>query len=118
MVFVTLLSLFSFPDIGIEEDEIWIPHMDKIVHFTFYSVMVILGTLFLKERIKSGFQAKHSINRMFVFALCYGVLIEVLQHLMPFGRAAEIWDVLANMLGALFGVLLIKKYLSLTTTLK
>ncbi|MDT0605666.1 VanZ family protein [Croceitalea rosinachiae] len=116
MVFVTLLSLFSFSDI--DESKIWIPHMDKMVHFTFYGVMVILGTLFLKEKTKKSFQAKRDVKRMFLFALCYGIFIEVLQYLMPFDRAAEIWDVLANTLGAFFGVLLIKKYLSLTTTLK
>lgn len=116
MVFVTLLSLFSLSDVG--ESKNWIPHMDKIVHFTFYSVMVFLGTLFLKEKTKGNFQAIPAIKRMFVFALCYGVFIELLQYIMPFDRAAEIWDVLANTIGGLFGVLLIKKYLSLTTTLK
>lgn len=114
-MFVTLLSLFSSPDIG--EGGIHIPNADKIVHFIFYCGMVALGTLFLREKTNAFDVGKHTIWAL-VFAISYGVLMEVLQHIMPFERAAEIWDVLANTLGAIFGVLLIKKYLSLIAKLK
>ena len=115
VVFVTLLSLFSSPDIG--EGGIRIPNADKIVHFIFYCGMVALGTLFLREKTNAFDVGKHTIWAL-VFAISYGVLMEILQHIMPFERAAEIWDVLANTLGAIFGVLLIKKYLSLIAKLK
>ena len=55
---------------------------------------------------------------MLGIAILYGIAIEILQDLMPFDRAGEILDVLANTLGAIFGSLLIKKYLSRIRKLK
>lgn len=116
MVFVTLLSLFSFPDDA--TDVITIPYFDKIVHFTFHCVIIILGVLSFRERNSYDFKLMTTLIGLVLFSISYGILIEVLQYYMPFDRAAEIWDVLANTLGAFFGVLLIKNYLSLTTKLK
>ncbi|MEE4247528.1 MAG: hypothetical protein V2I33_19140, partial [Kangiellaceae bacterium] len=47
MVFITSLSLFSFSSEG--EEEIWFPHLDKVVHFTFHFIIIVLGMLFLNE---------------------------------------------------------------------
>ncbi len=116
MVIITLFSLFSFPDDvtgGID-----IAHMDKMVHFTFHCVLVVLGILAYKERKGQTFKIGWAITQFFVFSLVYGIIIEVLQYYMPFDRSAEFWDVLANLSGALVGILLIKKYLSLTDALK
>jgi VanZ family protein len=95
-----------------------IPHIDKITHFVFYCVFVVLGTLFLKEKTITTFQLNKTVLRILLIAILYGIVIEVLQHIMPYDRAAEILDVLANTIGAIFGGLLIKKYLSLTKKLK
>lgn len=113
---ITLFSLFSFPDDvsgGIE-----IPYLDKIVHFAFHCVLVVLAVCALRERKQREFNLKKALIRFFVFSLVYGVMIEVLQYLMPFGRSAEIYDVFANILGAKLGVLLIKRYISLIPKLK
>jgi len=92
--------------------------MDKMVHFIFHLIFVVLGSLFLKEKTREAFQPNKGILRILIVAILYGIVIEILQNVMPFGRAAEIWDVLANTMGALFGGLLIKKYFSLTRKLK
>ncbi len=111
MVIITLFSLFSFP--GEDMGFINIPYLDKIAHFTFHCIILVLGTLFRRERRPNHFVKNKAILGMFLFSVAYGIVIETLQFTMPFGRAAEIWDILANLSGALFGVLLIKKYLSL-----
>ena len=116
MVLITLLSLFSFSDDEVEG--IWIPHLDKIVHAIFHFLLVILGILSLKEVLKKNFRPKSDIIKVLGFSIAYGILIEALQYYMPYDRAAEVWDVLANLTGALLGVLLIKQYLSLTSKLK
>ena len=116
MVIITLSSLFSFPDDA--TGGIDIPHMDKMVHFTFHCLLVVFGVLAFKERRGQAFKIGRAIAQFFVFSLVYGIIIEVLQYYMPFDRSAEFWDVLANLSGALVGILLIKKYLSLTDALK
>ncbi len=113
VVLITLLSLFSFH--GIDNGiGIRIPHIDKITHFIFYCVFVVLGTLFLKEKTKKPLKINKIVLRILVVAILYGMVIEALQHIMPYDRAAEILDILANTVGAIFGGLLIKKYFSLT----
>lgn len=116
LVFITLLSLFSFKDT--DDTGIEIPHIDKVIHFIFYTVFAVLGCLYLKEQKKESFQLNREVLKMLGIAILYGIAIEILQDLMPFDRAAEILDVLANTLGAIFGSLLIKKYLSRIRKLK
>jgi len=117
VVFITFLSLFSFSELG-DTSGIKIPHFDKIVHFIFHTVFVVLGCFFLKENKKELFFFKGKVLKMLFFAVLYGLIIEFLQYLMPFHRTAEILDVVANTSGAIFGSLLIKKYLSLNHKLK
>lgn len=112
---ITSLSLFSFSD---KESEIWFPHLDKIVHFTFYLVLVLLGAFSFREVIKRPSLVKNQGMILFGFSLVYGMLIELLQHIMPYNRSAEVWDMLANFAGALTGTLLIQRYSSLIDRLK
>ena len=114
---ITLLSLFSFSGID-TTTVITIPHMDKIIHFTFYLVFVVLGFFFYGERFKKRSQLKKVIFSIVIIAIIYGMLIEVLQYVMPYDREADFFDILANSIGSIFGGLLIKKYLSLNRKLK
>lgn len=116
VVIITLLSLFSFS--GFDDGGIRIPYIDKITHFIFHLNFVVLGGLFLKEKTREAFQPNKGILIILISAILYGIIIEVLQDIMPFDRAAEIWDVLANTLGAISGSLLIKKYFSRNRKLK
>jgi VanZ family protein len=116
MVLITSLSLFSFSSES--EKKIWFPHLDKCVHFTFHFVLMVLGAFFLKEAVSNSWDWNKRLKTLFVFSLCYGLLIELLQWVMPFDRSAEIWDVLANLAGAVAGGLLIQKNRSLIDRLK
>lgn len=111
---ITSFSLFSFSSEG--EERIWFPHLDKIVHVAFHFFLVILGVLFLKENFHKHLSMGKRVGFPIAFSISYGLLIELLQSLMSFGRTAEIWDVLANLTGALMGGLLIQRYRSLIDT--
>lgn len=116
MVLITSLSLFSFSDEG--ERRIWFPHLDKIVHFTFHVGILVLGALALNETHFQQWSWRKRITLLLVFSISYGLLIELLQWIMPFDRSAEFWDVLANLTGALVGGLLIQSSRSLIDRLK
>lgn len=115
-MFITSLSLFSFSSEG--EEEIWFPHLDKVVHFTFHFIIIVLGMLFLNEVVPEKWNWKKKTKLVFAFSIGYGLLIELLQWVMPFDRSAEVWDVLANVLGGIMGSLLIQKNRSLIDRLK
>lgn len=44
--------------------------------------------------------------KIFVFLLCFGVIVEIAQYFMDVGRQAEAADVLANNVGAVIGLVL------------
>ena len=39
-----------------------------------------------------------------LFAICWGAMMEIFQFLMHMGRSFELYDILANSLGALIGI--------------
>ena len=114
VLLVTVLSLFDFDP---NDEGIPIPHLDKLVHFVFYLLFVILGGLMWQSGKPMNSTLKKTILWV-VIAVLYGLLMEALQDLLPIDRSAEIFDVLANTLGAVMGGLLIKTYFSRTHALK
>ncbi len=74
---------------------------DKIVHFFLFFTLAITFFLAFKK------------NNYFVFFFTFGIsfLIEILQLTLPFGRDFDWFDLLANGLGTLTAIFLIRKFL-------
>jgi len=106
LLLITVLSLLSFPDDP--DGGLDIPHMDKAVHFIFYFVAAILGSLYLREASKKTIALSRALIMSLAFTIIYGMILEVFQSTLTDYRSGELKDVLANSLGALCGVLLIK----------
>lgn len=84
--------------------------IDKVLHFFGYALLGVLffrayHTLPLKNR------PRPMIFLSIISATLYGISDEIHQHFVP-TRSADIWDVLADMLGSIFGVLIIHHILS------
>ncbi len=81
------------------------PSIDKIVHFCFHFGFTISWILFFKKELKGkapdDFKA-YLIS--FIFSVFFGITIEILQSVLTVTRASDVTDVLANALGALFGI--------------
>lgn len=103
VVLITLLSLFSFSNTDLPS--VKIPNIDKLVHFTFYSVATVLGVLSLKEFFNVK-KVKSLIVWYLVFSLiAYGIIIEVLQSTVTVTRSAEFLDFVANTTGVFVGLI-------------
>ncbi len=116
MLFITFLSLYSFK--GDSLPKVSIPHVDKAVHFTFYFVGAILGTLFVRELTKGTAALKKTTIIIFLAMVVYGIIIEAIQLGFTPNRHGDILDVLANSLGAFLGILAIKYVFSKKSQLK
>lgn len=82
-----------------------------MVHFVFYFVFIILWFRFKKTAHYSTRTSWH----IFFAAVGYGVLMEIGQSAFTTTRTADIYDVIANSLGALMGLILINyKFLNKT----
>lgn len=86
-----------------------IPNKDKLVHFTFYFVFVYLwGRSY-------PVQTKQKLLLVFGIAIFYGISIEFIQNTCTASRTADVWDVVANSLGAYFSFYLLNKNIQKTT---
>ena len=78
------------------------PQTDKLVHFTFYFVFVILWYRFLSVRNKN---TKDNAVKLFVASIIFGLIIEYCQYKFTINRTAEVLDVVANTLGSTIGII-------------
>lgn len=78
----------------------FIPHFDKLAHIFIY---MIFSLLLLFENRKS-----RKTYLPLLIAVFFGVLMEILQHLLTTYRSMEIYDMLANTLGVILGMLIIR----------
>ena len=110
LVFVTFSSLFSFS--GVDTSGFNIPYFDKIVHFTFYFVMVFCGVLAVREQSKGRLKLSKVVTYVLLFSIVYGIIIEVLQYALTENRHGDFLDALANTFGAFMGALLVRNLFS------
>lgn len=106
MVFVTFFSLFSFSES--DTSRFNIPHLDKAVHFTFYFVMVLTAFFATTKGEWQGNQSFKVLFYIVLFAIVYGIVIEVIQHVATVDRHGDPLDAIANSTGALAAMLLLR----------
>ena len=100
-ILILILSISSIKTSDSIE-EILIPHSDKLIHMFLYT---IFSFLLLVENKKS--------KRIFIrllFALFYGILMEIFQHYFTTHRSMEFYDILANLSGILICLLFYNKF--------
>lgn len=96
-----------------DADFIRIPNFDKFVHLILFLVFAVLFYASFSNNIFSGRFRYFPLFITLLTSIGYGVLIEFFQRYIP-GRDPDIFDVLADSAGSLFGILivLIKKNIS------
>ena len=93
-----LFSLIPVPDIGLPKFKLF--EFDKLVHFCMYTIFAIIWGL----KTKNFYEEKINI---LIFSILFGLGLEILQHILPFGRYFDWGDFLANSLGVLFGIIIL-----------
>lgn len=72
---------------------------DKAIHFALFFIFTLLG-----------FAAKYFYKnqQIWLYPFLIGLLIEILQHFIGWGRSFDVWDLVANSLGILAAYFLIQ----------
>lgn len=83
-----------------------IPNFDKLVHTFFHFVFTILWFLFFKNQVKKKNQFKLLIVAV-CFSLLFGLVIEVLQDKLTTTRSGDVFDILANLSGAIIAFIFV-----------
>jgi len=91
-------SLTPNPDFGFPKFQLF--EIDKLVHFIMYFSLTILWYFAAENFFNSNF-------KLLLFALLFGLVLEIFQHILPFGRYFDLADLLANSLGVIFGIIIL-----------
>lgn len=97
LAFLMLLPQDAFPESKLLS-------YDKLAHIAVFALLsVLVATGFL---LKSNNQEYKTIHRTKTLTICvvYGLVLEILQQFVP-GRMSDIYDLLANLIGVLLGVI-------------
>lgn len=99
---VSLMHLGKLPDMNIS-------FADKVFHFLAYGLFTLLWFWVFYYKFENSFFK--AVGLAFLLAISFGMLIEVLQGTLTTKRAFDLYDALANSLGALLmsSLILIKQ---------
>jgi VanZ family protein len=70
---------------------------DLVVHMTCYGILAVLLIYGLKD---CGDFLEHNVLKIFITMVCYGILIEILQEVLPVHRTLSWEDMLMNSMGS------------------
>ena len=94
---IFILCLITLKNVSVD---VPIQGKDKLVHFMFYFILVYLWGKALNDT---------KIILIVCFCVLYGIIIEVLQGVFTTTREFDIYDIIANLLGALTSFFVITK---------
>lgn len=86
-----------------------IKNVDKLVHFTFHFVFIILWYLYLKTNTKIASYKTPVI--LFFVSLLFGIVIELFQQAFTTSRKADVLDIISNISGGFTALILIFPFL-------
>lgn len=75
--------------------------LDKIAHFFFYGVMAFLAN---NQKVVLE-ESKRREWYVFLFCALFGLGIEIIQGTLIEGRYFELWDLIANIIGIIIGII-------------
>jgi VanZ family protein len=101
-IFIYCLLIYIQSSYPSSEDIPLIPYFDKVLHFAAYAflgglLLRALKTLPIKDNIRLAIILSITLSSL------YGISDEIHQYYVPY-RNADIMDVLADILGSIFGV--------------
>lgn len=103
---VIIFLLLVVPPIRIaKERQLDITHLDKIIHFILFAVLVALWGYYFKSKRFTFFKLLFTLAGFVLLSTFYGILMEYVQ--LWAGRDFDVWDMLADGVGAVAGWLFI-----------
>lgn len=100
---IGMLFLTLSPMDVLGSNPIW--SYDKLGHFILFGSWTFLLGMYLYVSNSN----KLNLFTIFFIGVSFGILIEVLQYVLPFQRSADLFDIAFDSLGCLLGVLALNK---------
>ena len=81
---------------------------DKLIHLVIYFILINLWLIYFYIKNNFIFEFKWTVI-LFFFILLYGIIIEIFKGLFTASRSADIFDLIANLMGTILGIIFFKK---------
>ena len=94
---IVILSLIPIPE-TIPRFKLF--EMDKLIHLILYLTFIMVWGLYL-------FKSRFSLKLLLSISILFGLFLEFLQHILPFGRYFDWGDFIANSTGAIIGAIIL-----------
>jgi len=108
LITVGIFSFSSFP--GDSLPDLSFEFSDKIIHFTIYLFLMISFFIAINNSNQNNFLRKSPVVFSLIITILYGATDELHQYFVP-NRSCDIWDFVANTLGAVIAGYIIYIYL-------
>ena len=82
-------------------------NFDKLGHISFHFGITTLWFLYFNYRKSNNQIIRKALLKAFLFSFTYGIIIEICQGVLTDSRTADIFDVMANTIGASLAVITI-----------
>jgi VanZ family protein len=97
-----ILYLSLTPGSDFNEGFLKIPHADKIAHFIMYFTLMSVIIFENRKLVK----LTRDLLLLAIIPFTYGIIIEILQSLLTTTRTGSIYDIVFNLAGIIFSILL------------
>lgn len=101
ILFLCLIDTKELPSVTYLE----LMEFDKLVHIVLFGLLMLSCTVALRKQTRIAWAQKNAMVIALLFSVVYGSVIEVVQFFMVQDRTGELYDVLANGIGAFLGIL-------------
>jgi VanZ family protein len=91
-----------------QEEKTFIPNLDKLVHVTLFGSFVFLWSIYYATRKEKNNHSNSRFVLILIIACLYGYATELMQKYLIPNRDYDIYDILADSIGAVFGFLFVR----------
>jgi VanZ family protein len=91
-----------------EEEKTFIPNLDKLVHATLFGTFVFLWSIYFATRKEKNNQSDSRYVLILIIACLFGYGTELMQKYIIPNRDYDVYDILADSIGAVLGFLIVR----------
>jgi VanZ family protein len=103
-----ILILMAIPGNMLPREETtFIPNLDKLVHATLFGSFVFLWSIYYATRKEKNNHSDSRFVLILIIACLYGVATELMQKYLIPNRDYDIYDIMADSIGAVLGFLFV-----------
>jgi len=105
---IFILILMAIPGNMLpREEKTFIPNLDKLVHATLFGSFVFLWSIYYATRKEKNNNSNSRFVLILIIACLYGVATELMQKYLIPNRDYDIYDIMADSIGAVLGFLFV-----------